>query len=353
MPAEIVSRDDTYILNYCTKYLARDNSDPRHNFGQFSATDLRARISECWRYPLVDSFFDGRDQAASYAKNLVTFVYFDPRVAIPQSVAVIGSFANLYDPIPLRRIAETPYFVLSLAVPKGQVHTYKYLVDGEAVLDPVNPQQATIENGKSWSRFFTQLCTQLVSFERWEADLLERLTDHILPFRTSDGQNFVRRFYDSLDRQSKETRFASAYRLDQSVGVVNYIDKVVAREENHHLGDYKVCLKLVDRVLRQRNPYTEPSQIPKPLYEELYNQMASNSVNGWDYGQYGSPRYFLQLLRRHTYTGAFSHPKYGGNVGALGWAYLEDTYRDDKGNTLFNWRQATEAPLGANADYRG
>jgi len=36
-------------------------------------------------------------------------------------------------------------------------------------------------------------------------------------------------------------------------------------------------------------------------------------VNGWDTADYGSPRYVLDLLRRHSFTGAFCHPKYGGN----------------------------------------
>jgi hypothetical protein len=182
---------------------------------------------------------------------------------------------------------------------------------------------------------------------------LERLTDHILPFRTEDGQNFVNRYYDSLDRLSKETRLASAYRLDQSVGIVNFIDKVLAKEENHHLIDYKICLKQIDRILRKRNPYTEPASVTKTMYEDLYSQMAQNAVGGWDYQVYQSPLYFLQLLRRHAFTGAFAHPKYGGNVGGLGWAYLEDTFRSSDGNTLFDWRRSIEAPLGTNTDYYG
>jgi hypothetical protein len=133
---------------------------------------------------------------------------------------------------------------------------------------------------------------------------------------------------------------------DQSVGVVNFIDKLLAKEENHHLIDYKICLDLINRLLRQRNPFIEPEKMSKEMYIELYNQMASGTVPGWNYGRYGNPRYFLQLLRRHSYTGAFSHPKYGGNVGATGWAYLASRYP-------FQWQKALEPPLGINADYRG
>ena len=33
--ATIVQRDDVYVLNYCTKSLARDNTDGRHNYRQY------------------------------------------------------------------------------------------------------------------------------------------------------------------------------------------------------------------------------------------------------------------------------------------------------------------------------
>ena len=52
-------------------------------------------------------------------------------------------------------------------------------------------------------------------------------------------------------------------------------------------------------------------------------------------------------------TGAFVHPRHGGNSGTAGWAYLESRFRDADDKTLFDWRQAMEAPLGRNTDYRG
>ncbi|MBL8292259.1 MAG: hypothetical protein JNN08_10510, partial [Bryobacterales bacterium] len=68
----------------------------------------------------------------------------------------------------------------------------------------------------------------------------------------------------------------------------------------------------------------------------------------------------LYLLRRHVVTGAFCHPKYGGNAGAAGWAYLEETYRKPSpspgvlGDTFFDWRRSLEpAAGGRNQDYRG
>ena len=44
------------------------------------------------------------------------------------------------------------------------------------------------------------------------------------------------------------------YDMDVTVGAVNYIDNILAREESHHLIDYQICLEQIDRVLRQRNP---------------------------------------------------------------------------------------------------
>ena len=351
MAVQVLVKDDTSVLNYCTKYLARDNTEPRHNFGSFGDADLRSRVAESWRFPLVDSYSDGVDFEASYAFNEVTFVYCG--APQPASVSVIGTFGNLYEPVPLRLVAETPFFTVTVVVPKGEVHYYKFLVEGRAVLDPINPQQSALDNGAVWSRFFTQLASEPVSFERWEITILKRLTAHILPFETQEGSQFLSRFYDTLDVKAKTAQYAHAYRLDQPIGVVNFIDKLLAREENHRLIDYRICLRLIDRLLRMRNPYIEPALMSKEMYRELYEQMGTGTVPGWSYAEYGSPRFFLQLLRRHTFTGAFSHPKYGGNAGAAAWAYLEEKYRDADGKTLFNWRRVIEKPLGTSPDYHG
>ena len=352
MPSQTLRLDDQYTLNHCTRYLAR------YNFDQLTSDDWSADICESWRFPIIDSYSDGAHFEDNYAFNRVTFIYAQQGTPRSQNLAVIGTFNNLYEPLPLQpvRFQDTPtrYYALSLVVPKGEVHTYKFLLDGEERLDPINPQRVTLDNGKTWSRFFTQLCNEPLTLSRQQLALLNRLTQQILPFRTGEGQQFLSMYYNNLDSRSKEVQYAHAYRLDQPVGVVNFIDKLLAREERHHLVDYTVCLRLIDSLLRSRNPYIEPAQMGMEMYVELYNEMAnSNQVAGWDYEQYSNPRYFLQLLRRHTFTGAFSHPKYGGNVAAIGWAYLEDKYQDANGQTLFNWRRAIEKPLGENSDYHG
>jgi hypothetical protein len=92
----------------------------------------------------------------------------------------------------------------------------------------------------------------------------------------------------------------------------------------------------------------------REMYVQLYDELWTGTVDGWDYGAYANPKFFLQLLRRHTFTGAFAHPKYGGNVGAAGWAYLEERFRNPTtGTSVFDWRRITEAPLGSDVLYRG
>jgi hypothetical protein len=351
MAVQVIASDDQYVLNQCTKYLARDNPEPRHLYGPDAGAEV-GRIAEAWRFPVIDGHREADAQAASQAVNRVTFVY-QAAEPLPAQVAVVGTFANLYEPLPLNRVGDTFYFALTVLVPRGEAHTYRFLVDGEALLDPVNPQRVTLDNGQTWSRFFTQDCTQPLVLERWERLLLERLCAHILPFRTPEAENFLERFHDGLDRQARASQYPHAYRFDASVGVVNYIDKLLAREEGHHLVDYRICLDLIDQVLRQRNPFVEPARMALDLYVELYQQMGSDAVPGWDYGRYGSPAYFLQLLRRHTLTGAFAHPKYGGNAGAAAWAWLSERYRDAAGDTLFDWGRALEPPYGRNPAYRG
>lgn len=361
-------KDDQYVLNRCTKFLSRYNTDARHSYGAPGEQSPRDRIAEAWRFPIIDAYGGGANGLGDPAQfndyNEVTFVYAGADTTSPASVSVVGTFATLYEPIPLERVAFegelTRFWALTYVTPKGQRHLYRFIIDGAfPINDPVNPQQELQDNGQSWSRFFTDSFTSPLEMEAWELAILYRLSAEILPFQTADSTNFLARFYDNLDRSRKNDLYNNVYRLDDSVGEVNYIDNILAREERHHLIDYKICLRLIDRVLRQRNPYLEPAKMSREIYFDLYNEMAANQVAGWDYSQYASPQFFLYLLRRHVVTGAFCHPKYGGNAGAAGWAYLSERYVTPPGavgqspQTLFDWRQSLEPPLGMNADYLG
>jgi hypothetical protein len=361
-------KDDQDILNYCTKYLARFNTDARHTYGATGISAPRDCIAEAWRFPVIGTYGGGApgiqapDQFSGY--NEVTFVYCGADANSPVTVAVIGTFENLYDPIPLRRATfegePSRYFSVTYAVPQGQVHRYRFIVDAQyPVNDAINPQEEVLDNGAVWSRFFTDAFTSPLVTETWELDLLYRLSSEILPFQTADNTNFLNRFYDYHDRADRDSLYGNVYRMDDSVGEVNFIDNILAREERQHLSDYKTCLRIIDRVLRQRNPYVEPAQMTRDIYFDLYNEMASNQVAGWDYTAYSSPQYFLYLLRRHVVTGAFCHPKYGGNAAAAGWAYLSERYNTPspapggKPTTLFDWGRALEPPLGYNKDFLG
>jgi hypothetical protein len=357
MTAKILELDDGYVLNMVSKFVTRDPGPPRHDYAnQYPAGDMRASVCESWRFPIIDTVCQPDLPDGGIRHNRVTFVWPDA-AGNDANISIIGTFADLYDSIPAVRVnwagGPMPYRAVSVAVPKGQVHRYLFVGSNGPTLDPINPQRVVLEDATTWSRFFTELCTQPLELGRRDLLLLERLTDHILPFRTDDGQRFLQYFYNDADQRTKETQFASAWRLDQPVGVVNFIDKMLARYENHHLIDYQVCLAQIDSIICARNPGRDLEAISKEEWIKLYQEMGSGKVNGWDYKAYESPDYFLKLLRRHTYTGAFSHPRHGGNVGAAGWAYLEESYRDEKGASCFDWRAAIEQPLGNNQRYQG
>jgi len=341
----IIQKSSEYIYNNCSKYFLRakvaDSTDPSFSF------------PDNWRFPIIDCHRLNGDES-EYFMNEITFIYIETDTNKAADVSIIGTFSNLYEPIPLNRVENSIYYSLTYLIPKGEIHYYQFLVDGKYILDPVNPQTFTMNDGVQWSRFFTQSCTTPVSFERWELIILDRLTDHILPFRTTDARIFMNDYFNNAmpDVDKKRISF-KAYLLDQSVGVVNYIDKIVAREEYHRLADYKICLEIIDSLLRKRNPYLEPLEMPREMFVSLYKEMGTGDVPGWDYNRYNSPSFFLKILRRHTLTGAFSHPKYGGNAECAAWEFLSQRYKDSHGETLFNWKLALERPIGESDEYYG
>lgn len=106
MSAEIVLKDPLYILNHCTKYLARDNTDPRHSYWGTYDGQPRARISEPWRFPLIDSHDGDGDDA--YEWNDVTFVYSpEPGAPEPREVLLLATCSALWEPIPLEPVGDS------------------------------------------------------------------------------------------------------------------------------------------------------------------------------------------------------------------------------------------------------
>jgi hypothetical protein len=347
-------RDDQYVLNHCTPYLARRDQTPRHDFGygHFQLGDVGARVREAWRFPIIDSCAVAPGGGSVFDFNDVTFVYPDFEMT-HGSVSVVGTFDRLYKPINLNRInflgESTAYFAVTIPVRKRSVFHYRFLVDGEFVVDQINPQRDRLDNGEVWSRFFTWECTSPVVLQRWQLGILERFCDHILPFRTKQGERFFYWYYKHLADEAKAGVIRGSFRIDDSAGAANYIDKILAKEERHHLGDYNICLKQLGRIIRDRDPDFEPENASEKTYFDLYNEMATGPIGevvGWNLSEYGSPRHFLNLLRRHAFTGAFSHPKYGGNLTTAGWQFLKSRFP-------FEWHQSLEQPMGTSTNYRG
>ena len=255
---EALPHDDQYILNHCTKYLARVD------FDLIPVAELSEVICESWRFPVIDSHPSPASDDVATGANRVTFIHAVQGPQQPANVTVVGTFAPLYTHIPLRRVQflgeNTRFWGCSFVVPFDQVHTYTFFVDGVAACDPVNPQRVRLDNNQLWSRFFTHYCTQPLTLTPGQAALLQRMTDQILPFHTTEGQRFLDRYVQQLSATGTAP-VAGLYRLQEPVGVVNFIDNLLAREEHHHRVDYEICLRLIDQILRQRGPNSEPCEL--------------------------------------------------------------------------------------------
>lgn len=358
--AGIVTRDGAtaasdyaeHIYDITTKYLARDSGEwalpsgetRRHDYLGGRAPGEAGRHSEAWRFPFVEAHYqadESREENALW--NEVTFVYASSPTQPLPAVTVVGLPEPTLREVTLPQIENSIYRAATVLLRAGRVYDYQLVIGGVPQPDPINPQRRTLPNGEEVSTFFTLGCFAPVILEPWERSLIARLTQHILPFNSREEELFQLR----PGSGSAKSLSAQLHKFDHGIGVANYIDKLLAREERHHLVSYKSCLAQINRILRTREPFLEPRDIPEQTYVTLYRQMASgNTVPDWNYQLYDNPGYFLFLLRRHVWTGAFSHPKYGGNANGFGWLWLSDQFP-------FAYESALETPLGTNASYRG
>jgi len=325
MTAQVLPFDRDRVWDCCSRFLARADSAPRHLYANLASVraegpglmaegDRRLQICEAWRFPIVEEHDDARD--------CVTFVYAAedsgtgtarpdaarPDAARPNTVSVLGTFDALHAPIPLQPLTcfdePTGYFAVSLAVPRARAYTYTFVVDGEFGLDPTNPQIERLDNGATWSRFFTTGCRDRLSLEAWETEIIRRLADEILPFQTPEGKLFLARDSDRRARSGAITTRDPV--INPAAEVANHIDKLLAREECDRLLDYKLCLPQLHQMLRDRYPNVVLSDLPRDAYCDLYADLASGDIPGWNYERYENPLFFLQLLRRHTCDSAFA-----------------------------------------------
>lgn len=309
-----------------------------------------------WWWPVVDTHAGTVGESVSPDWNDVTFLRRDEPGEDPAAVVeVVGSFAALHERFPLRRVLDrgsaTPWRAVTVRVRRAAVFRYVFLVAGVRTLDPVNPQRTRTDDGSAWSRFSTDACAVLLELDRAEHDLLSRLVTRLLPFRARGAEILLDGI--ATDPRSVARSFPRAELLDEDVGVVNGIDKVLARTERHRAADYHVALDLIGHHLRARFGGTDPAQCPVAAYDDVLAGLAAGTLDGWPPDARTRPDQFGRLLRRHAVTAAFAHPRHGGNVDAQGWRYLEDRYVDAVGNTAFAWRRAVEKPLGSSAGYRG
>jgi len=353
MPA-LLPIDADEVRNRCACYLIRDDRAPRHHYAFGDAPEHAARFREAWRFPFIDPI-DAVGTAGT--DNRVTFIYDprsrEPQAAAPASVALLGSFHRLDDPLPLQRVEDTRYWAMSLRLPENALYRYRFLVDGEQILDPVNPQRFRGDDGRWWSRFFTERCTTSVVLQGWQRRVLDRLCGTLLGAFTDEASRYLDSFYRGLDREARMRQQRRIYRFDNSLGAVNAIDKLLAREERHRQRDYRICLREINASLRRRDPYHEPDEMAAQVYVELLRDMAGGAVPDWDYDAYRDPAFFMQLLLRHALTGVFAHPRYGGNPEGAAWMWLRQRFTASDGASVFDWPRAIERPLGDDPVYKG
>src|SRR3954453_16306203 len=268
MLATLVQKESDYVLNHCAKYLARANNDERHSFFGLDAGQERAAISEPWRFPLVDADDSGAADASEW--NHVTFIYRAPDNRPDISVALLTPCIGLFVTAPLNPVAESLYLALTFRVPKGQRHRYWFVVEGQSRIDAINPQTVTTPQGEIWSSFWTWNYNEPMNLERWEIALVERMTRALLPLQGRETRNLI-------ERGLNDGNVLHFFRMDIPVGVANYIDNILAREERHHLGSYRLCLPMIDRVLRRRHPGVEPVNVSDPDYKALFDDMKNKS----------------------------------------------------------------------------
>lgn len=71
-------KSDLYLLNHCSKYLVRFNSDRRNTYG--NDPQARDNDAEAWRFPVIDTYAGGisklNDATVWNQYNEVTFISF-------------------------------------------------------------------------------------------------------------------------------------------------------------------------------------------------------------------------------------------------------------------------------------
>lgn len=330
MNIQEIPLDHQFVLNQSEKIIFKNNT-----------TDISAIDSAV--FPVIQTYYPDK---ANF--NLVTFIFFSQA---EKDIFLLGNFANLYTNYQLSRVkfndSNTHFYAITLKLPNKSLYFYQFKIDHNFTLDPLNSFSKTLDNGETWSCFTTEGYKTPIIFEDWEVKILQRVVSYILPFKTNEFKTFINRHSAQFDNTTR----SMVNQLYYDIGTVNFIDKLLARNEQHHVISYRLCISEMKNVLLRINTTQEPEDMDEYFYAKLFEIMANNDHTIWDKSVYAEPAYFLKVLRRHIITAAFSHPRHGGNTQALGWQFLADLLQNKPEDNLFDWQQALEKPLGTNKDY--
>lgn len=315
-------------------------------------------------FPVVETYYttatnnekNNAEKSREKRYSRVTFVYSASLTNKKKqnSIYLIGNFDALYKKKKMHQVffdeSPTRFWAITLKLPTNHLYKYRFLVNNSFIIDPLNTLAKDSDNNIKWSLFFTDYYKTAVILEKWELEILQRLTAYILPFKTNEFTTFVNQQQSQFNNSTK----TQISQLNYDVGCVNFIDKLIAKDEPQHIITYKICLKEIKRVLVMLNSFQEPKNMDDTFYQRIYQIMNKKDFTIWNKDIYEDPSYFLKVLRRHIITATFSHPKHGGNTNALGWQFLDSVLSDGKHeNAGYDWQQAMEKPLGTNQEYIG
>lgn len=119
-------------------------------------------------------------------------------------------------------------------------------------------------------------------------------------------------------------------------GVVNYIDRQLARHYRRHQDAYRDGLDQLDSISRQRTglPFADTSEP-----QQLEITVALEKQN----------RPFFELIRQHTMESYYGSPRHGGNRDAVSWRMLGLDEPPLRGRAQYDLRNTTPRSKGGNS----
>lgn len=106
----------------------------------------------------------------------------------------------------------------------------------------------------------------------------------------------------------------------RTANCVNFIDKLLAKEERATLSLYRQALVDIDRHVNQRWQQSFATLAPAQQQECLEN-LEDGKLQQWQPALGQQP--FFEMLRFHTILGFLAAPKFGGNADLSGWKALD------------------------------